>query len=101
FNGIQADHNKYATYLKKQHNLREHFEHIDDSLFALSLRQPKLSEQVNNEITEVYYNIDKALSLLAENQVYQGVSNQQFAVTAANNLADFLSDVLDNMQESM
>ena len=69
--------------------------------FALSLRQPKLSEQVNKEISEVYYNIDKSLDLLAENQLYQGISNQQFAVTAANNLANFLSDVLDNMEESM
>tara|TARA_R110002072_G_scaffold165900_2_gene319153 strand:+ start:2580 stop:6002 length:3423 start_codon:yes stop_codon:yes gene_type:complete len=101
FKSIEINHNKFATYLKKQNNLREHFEHIDDSLFALSLRQPKLSEQVNKEITEVYYNIDKALGLLAENQLYQGVSNQQFTVTAANNLADFLSNVLDNMQENM
>ncbi|MGB5417969.1 MAG: hypothetical protein WBN21_04000, partial [Algibacter sp.] len=101
FSSIEANNNRYASYLKTQNNLREHFAHVDDSLFALSLRQPKLSEQVNKEITEVYYNIDKALSLLAENQIYQGVSNQQFAVTAANNLADFLSNVLDNMQESM
>ena len=101
FKSIEINHNKFATYLKKQNNLREHFEHIDDSLFALSLRQPKLSEQVNKEIKEVYYNIDKALGLLAENQLYQGVSNQQFTVTAANNLADFLSNVLDNMQENM
>ena len=101
FKSIEGNNNKFAIYLKKQNNLREHFEHIDDSLFALSMRQPKLSEQVNKEITEVYYNIDKALSLLAENQVFQGVSNQQFTVTAANNLADFLSNVLDNMQESM
>ena len=101
FKSIEVNHNKFASYLKKQRNLREHFEHVDDSLFALSLRQPKLSEQVNKEITEVYYNIDKALGLLAENQLYQGVSNQQFTVTAANNLADFLSNVLDNMQESM
>ncbi|WP_298532255.1 DUF4175 family protein [uncultured Algibacter sp.] len=101
FKSIEVNHNKFASYLKKQRNLREHFEHIDDSLFALSLRQPKLSEQVNKEIADVYYNIDNALSLMAENQLYQGVSKQQFAVTAANNLSDFLSDVLDGMQESM
>lgn len=101
FKTIEINHNKYASFLRKQHNLKEHFEHIDDSLFALSLRQPKLSETVNKEITEVFYNIDKSLSLLAENQLYQGVSNQQFTITAANNLANFLSDVLDNMQDNM
>jgi hypothetical protein len=101
FQSIDVNHNKFASYLKKQSTLREHFEHIDDSLFALSLRQPKLSEQVNKEISDVYYNMDNALNLLADNQLYQGISKQQFAVTAANNLANFLSDVLDNMQESM
>ncbi|MCH4552142.1 DUF4175 family protein [Aestuariibaculum lutulentum] len=101
FKGIEEGHSKYAGYLKNQNNLREHFEHIDDSLFALSLRQPKLSEQVNKEITEVYYNVDKALNYFAEGQVYQGISNQQFTVTAANNLANFLSSVLDNMEEQL
>ena len=101
FKSIEINNNKYASYLRKQHYLKEHFEHVDDSLFALSLRQPKLSETVNKEITEVFYNIDKSLSLLAENQLYQGVSNQQFTITAANNLANFLSDVLDNMQENL
>ena len=101
FKNIEIDHNKYANYLRKQNNLKEHFEHIDDSLFSLSLRQPKLSETVNKEITEVFYNIDKALALFADNQLYQGVSNQQFTVTAANNLADFSSNVLDSMQESL
>ena len=101
FKTIDANDNKYANYLRKQNALKEHFEHVDDSLFALSLRQPKLSEEVNKEISEVYFNIEKALERLAENQVYQAVSSQQFAITATNNLADMLSDILDNMQESM
>lgn len=101
FKTIDANDNKFANYLKKQNALKEHFEHVDDSLFALSLRQPKLSEEVNKEISEVYFNIDKALERLAENQVYQGLSSQQFAITSTNNLADMLSDILDNMQESM
>ena len=101
FQSIEINHNKYATYLKQQNNLREHFRHIDDSLFALSLRQPKLSETVNKEITEVFFNIDKAISLLAENQMTQGIGHQQFTVTAANNLSNFLSDVLDNMEDQL
>jgi len=101
FKSIDINHNKYASYLRKQSNLKEHFEHVDDSLFALSLRQPKLSEQVNKEISEIYYNIDKALDQFSEAQLYQGISNQQFTITATNNLADFLSDVLDNMEENM
>ena len=98
FKVIEVNHNKYATYLKKQYTLKEHFSHIDDSLFALSLRQPKLSEFVNKEISEVFYNIDKSLDQFSENNIYQGLSNQQYTITAANNLADFLSNVMDSMQ---
>lgn len=101
FKSIEANHNEYATYLKRQNNLRSHFEHVDDSLFAISLRQPKISESVNKEITEVYFNIDKSLELLSENNIYRGVSAQQYAVTASNNLADFLSETLDGMQNAM
>jgi len=101
FDVIDINNNKYGKYIIEQSNLREHFEHIDDSLFALSLRQPKISEKVNSQITEVYFNIDKALDQLTENRLYQGVSSQQYAITASNELASFLSDVLDNMEMSM
>jgi len=101
FKNIQVNHNKYAKHLIKQQGLREHFEHVDDSLFALSLRQPMLSEQINKEITEVFFNIDKSLEQLAENRLYQGLAAQQYTVTSANNLASFLSDILDNMESQM
>lgn len=101
FNETDINNNKYGKYIIEQSNLREHFEHIDDSLFSLSLRQPKISEKVNLQITDVYFNIDKALGQLTENRLYQGVSSQQYAITASNELASFLSDVLDNMEEAM
>ena len=101
FEEINIDNNKYGKYIIEQSNLREHFEHVDDSLFALSLRQPKISEKVNSQITEVYFNIDKSLGQLTENRLYQGIASQQYAITASNELASFLSDVLDNMEMSM
>jgi hypothetical protein len=101
FKSIQVNHNKYANYLRKQSSLREHFEHVDDSLFALSLRQPKISEKVNKEITNTFYSIDKSLALFSENRLYQGTASQQYTITAANNLASFLSDVLDQMDAQM
>ncbi|EDP72878.1 hypothetical protein FBALC1_17292 [Flavobacteriales bacterium ALC-1] len=80
FQSIDINNNKYGKYIIEQSNLREHFEHIDDSLFALSLRQPKLSEKVNSQITDVYFNIDKSLGQLTENRLYQGVASQQYAI---------------------
>merc|ERR1711974_183166 len=101
FKSIEINHNEYGKFLRKQSNLREHFEHVDDSLFALSLRQPKISEQVNKQITEVFFNIDKSLGQLSENRIYQGVAAQQYTITATNELASFLSDILDNMNAQM
>ena len=101
FNAIDINHNQYGKFIIKQSTLKEHFEHVDDSLFALSLRNPKFSERINKQITEVYFNIDKALEQLTENRIYQGVSSQQYTVTAANTLADMLSSILDNMEMQM
>ncbi|MFC4722846.1 hypothetical protein ACFO5O_10975 [Geojedonia litorea] len=101
FKDIEINNNQYGRLLRKQSALREHFEHIDDSLFALSLRQPMISEQVNKQITNVFFNIDKSLEQLSENLLYQGVAAQQYTVTATNTLASFLSDVLDNMESQM
>jgi hypothetical protein len=90
-----------AGSIKKQRELRELFKHVDDSLFALSLRQAELSEFVNEQITEVYYNLDKALESMAESEMYQGASHQKYVLTASNSLSDFLANVLENMQENM
>ncbi len=92
---------QFSNTIRKQKELRNLFEHVDDSLFALSLRRAELSEFVNEQITEVYYNTDKALEDIAESRIYQGVSHQKYILTAANSLSDFLANVLDNMQQSM
>ena len=104
FDNVQTadvDISQFSRTVKEQQNLRRLFEHVDDSLFALSLRRAELSEFVNEQITEVYYNIDKSLESIAENQVYQGAAHQQYVINATNALADFLANTLDNIQENM
>ena len=91
----------FAKNLKKQQDLKQQFRHVDDSLFAMSLRNPKITEEITREVGNVHYYVDKALADLADNVVPRGVSNQQYAITSANKLADYLSDVLNNMQMQM
>ncbi|MBT8282217.1 MAG: hypothetical protein KJO86_00645 [Muriicola sp.] len=91
----------FTNVVKEEQQLKKLFEHVDDSLFTLSLRQVEIAEFVNEQITEVYYNIDQSLNSLSEGQNYQGASYQQYVLTAANNLADFLANVLNNMQQSL
>lgn len=91
----------FAKYLKKQQDLKVQFNHVDDSLFAMSLRNPRISEEITKEVGQVHYYVEKALNDLAENMVPRGTSNQQFAITSANKLADFLASALNNMQMEM
>ncbi|MXN92649.1 hypothetical protein GR160_15580 [Flavobacterium sp. Sd200] len=101
FKGSNTRAANFAKYLKRQQDLKLQFGHVDDSLFAMSLRNPKISENITKEVGNVHYYVDKALSDLADNVVPRGVSNQQYAITSANKLADFLSDALNNMQMEM
>ncbi|QBN20626.1 hypothetical protein E1750_10780 [Flavobacterium nackdongense] len=87
--------------LKIQQDLKLQFKHIDDSLFAMSLRNPKFGENITKEIGNAQYNLDKSLETFADAQIPKGVSHQQYTVSSANKLADFLSDILNNMQMSM
>lgn len=91
----------FNKYIHSQQNLKLLFRHIDDSLFALSLRQPKIAESVTKEVANVQYNIDKSLESFTESQLPRGVSQQQYAISSANKLADLLSDSLSSMQMQM
>jgi hypothetical protein len=87
--------------IKLQQDLKQQFKHVDDSLFAMSLRNPKIAEDITKEIGNVIYNVDKSLSSLTDAQVPKGLSHQQYTISGANKLADFLSDMLNNMQMQM
>lgn len=101
FKGLKRGSPTFNKNLKIQQDLKQQFKHVDDSLFAMSLRNPKIAEDVTKEIGNVHYNIDKSIENLVEAQIPKGVSYQQYAISASNRLADFLSDILNNMQMSL
>ena len=101
FKGLQKGAPSYNKFLKQQQDLKQQFKHVDDSLFAMSLRNEMITEKVTEEIGNVLYNVDKSLESLAEAYIPKGVSHQQYATSASNRLADFLSDILNSMQMSM
>lgn len=101
FKGLKRGSPSFNKNLKIQQDLKQQFKHVDDSLFALSLRNPKIAEEVTTEVGNVQYNVDKAIETLADANVPKGVSHQQFATSSANKLADMLAATLNNMQMSM
>ncbi|AOW21116.1 DUF4175 family protein [Urechidicola croceus] len=100
FSEIDNAHPDFANKLKQQHVLKEYFEHIDDSLYTLSMRQPKISSEIFKDLSDAHYHLDESLTHFADNQFNTGVSDQQFVMTATNNLAYLLSNILNSMQNA-
>lgn len=98
FAKIDYKHASFAKHLKTQGKLENYFQYIDDSLFALALRQPKISKKITDKIEDIHYNITKTLETLPENQINQAQIHQQYTITYTNDLAYLLSQMLDAAQ---
>ncbi|SEP92182.1 DUF4175 family protein [Flavobacterium urocaniciphilum] len=101
FKSVANSKSNVSSLLKKQQDLKTQFKHVDDSLFALSMRQPKLSDLVLKEVEEIHYNLDKSIENLVATNRGKGISHQQFTLSSANKLADMLSNVQNDMNMSM
>lgn len=100
FQKINSGHPNFGKNLKKQNQLKTYFEHIDDSLFVLSLRVPEISSEIQNHLANAHYNLDQSLENFSESRFRNGISNQRYVMTSANKLADMLSNTLDAMQNA-
>ncbi len=101
FDEISTSHPDFGKDLKKQNEIKTYFEHIDDSLYVLAMRVPKISSKIQDDLASAHYNLDQSLENFSENRFNNGLSNQRYVMTATNNLADYLSNILNNMQNSM
>ncbi|QTE21344.1 DUF4175 family protein [Polaribacter cellanae] len=101
FNEISTGHPDYGKDLKKQNDIRTYFEHIDDSLYVLSMRLPKISTKIQDDLSTAHYNLEQSLENFSENRFNNGISNQRYVITSTNNLADYLSNILNSMKNSM
>ena len=101
FDEISTSHPSFGASLKKQNELKTYFEHIDDSLYVLSMRLPKISTKIQDDLSSAHYNLEQTLENFSENRFSDGVSNQRYVMTATNNLADYLSNMLTNLKKSM
>ena len=100
FDAISTAHPDFGKDLKKQNNIRTYFEHIDDSLYVLSMRLPKISSKIQNDLSTAHYNLEQSLENFSEGRFDNGVSNQRYVMTSANNLSDYLSTMLNNMKNA-
>ena len=65
------------------------------------MRVPQLTAKIQTELSNTHFNLDESLGNLSENKFDLAGSNQQYVMTSANNLADLLSSLLNDMQNNM
>ncbi len=99
--GMNNKHPSFAQNLKEQFRLKTYFEHIDDSLYVLSMRQARLSQNINLYLANAHYYLDETLTHYEDFQLLKATADQHYVMTAANDLAVMLSDLLQNMQSQM
>lgn len=74
---------------------------VKDSLYALAMRTPQINSLVNNELMSIELNLEKIRENLDDALFPNARMNQQFVITAVNNLALLLNEALENIEKQM
>ena len=101
FRELNTGSPEFSSQLKEQYVLKENFEHVDDSLFALGLNNQFIAEKVFEFLENVSFNLNNSLEELADLRLSKALSSQQYTITGANDLAVLLNEILDNMNDQM
>ena len=90
---------EFIKIVQQQKKLADDSQIIEDSLLALSKRVVQIQATINNEITAIKKNMNKATKDLEERQVKKAGKQQQLVMMSANNLALLLAEILEQMQK--
>jgi len=101
FEGIRDYNPQYVELGQKQAKLKEDTEMIEDSLLALSKKVLMIKSHVNEQISDINYYMDKTREYLSDRKIGEVRKSQQYIMTATNNLANMLYDIMDQMQQQM
>ena len=100
-NNTPRNSSEFVKIVRKQNKLFDDSKIIEDSLFALSKRVVEIQAIINKEIASINYNIKKATAELERRDVNKATKRQQLVMTATNNLALLLSEILEDMQKQL
>lgn len=84
---------------QEQRDIKDKAKVVEDSLYALARRVAELESFITREMTSINANMEMALQGFGERNIPYTRSRQQMAMTAMNNLAVMLSEILKNMQD--
>lgn len=92
---------KLALVRIEQEKLIRQSQVVKDSLYALAKRTPQIGNVITKELMSLELNMSKAKDDLEDNRLSTALKEQQMAMTAANNMALFLNEALQNLQKQM
>lgn len=90
---------QYTSLAREQKKLQDDSKMIEDSLLAISKRNPKISPKVNKEITNINMNMERARVALGDRNTGEAQNRGQQAMTSINELALILNESLEQMMQ--
>lgn len=101
FRKINQSDPRFVELSQEQLKLRDNAKIIEDSLLSLAKRVFQIESFVTREVNQMKKSIEESLDALKERHHGQALNKQQYSMTAMNNLALLLDDVLEQMQQQM
>jgi hypothetical protein len=90
--------NKKAQQQKK---IREDMEMVKDSLYSLAKRSVQIEKLLTDETNRIIEKLENASLALSEKQIAKANADQQAAMTGMNNLANMMSEAMQQMMNQM
>jgi hypothetical protein len=96
---INRNDPKFLQLINDERGLKDKFKNIEDTLNSIARRQVLLSNIILRESRSVNENVNAAVEEFVDRRIPSSMTRQQFAMTAINNLAVLLDEVLRQMNE--
>lgn len=90
----------YTESMKEQFKLQSDFKVVEDTLIALSMRNPDIESFVMDKVAEIKYNFKEGIGHLEERQVPQAQVAQRRAMKNLNDLSLMMNESLDQAQQA-
>lgn len=101
FGPIQQTDPRYVTLSQNQLKIKDDAKVLEDSLLALSKKDPFMGSVVTKEVGELNDHIDKAVYNIKERRKANASTEMQLSMTSINNLALMLNDHFEMMMNMM
>ncbi|WP_425402144.1 DUF4175 family protein [Hymenobacter norwichensis] len=99
FRKVDQSDPRFVQLGQNQRKLKDDARVVQDSLYALAKKEPKIQSFVTREVGEMNGRMDESLEHIRQRNVGRATASQQQAMTSMNNLALMLNSALQQMQQ--